>query len=236
MSKSTGSILAACVLVSPLMAWAETPVERGEYLVRGPMGCGNCHTPQGPEGPDMSMELAGGQLVIDDATMKAWSANITPGGEIAGWSDADLARAIREGIRPDGTLIGPPMPFTFYRHLSDTDLAAIVAFLRTLEPIENDVAEIGLQLPAAAGLGAAGGACRGNPARADRGIRRLYGRAGRALPRMPHADRAAGADDRHRPRAGRFRVSRTLGRCRFRRTSPRARMGWRITPTTRSRR
>lgn len=35
-------------------AVAETPVERREYLVRGPMGCGNCHTPQGPEGPDES--------------------------------------------------------------------------------------------------------------------------------------------------------------------------------------
>ena len=55
---------ALCGLAS--IAAAETPVERGEYLVRGPMSCGNCHTPQGPEGPDMTKELAGGQLVIDD--------------------------------------------------------------------------------------------------------------------------------------------------------------------------
>jgi len=130
-------ILAVAICGVACVASAETPLERGEYLVRGPMGCGNCHTPQGPDGPDMSMELAGGQLVVDDAAMKAYSANITPGGEIAGWSDAELARAIREGIRPDGTLIGPPMPFTFYRHISDTDLAAIVAFLRTVPPVEN---------------------------------------------------------------------------------------------------
>ena len=119
------------------LALAETPAERGEYLVRGPMGCGNCHTPQGPDGPDMAKELAGGQLVIDDEMMKAYTANITPGGAIAGWSDAELARAIREGIRPDGSLIGPPMPFPLYRKLSDTDVTAIVAFLRTLPPVEN---------------------------------------------------------------------------------------------------
>ena len=130
--------LAGALGVAAGAAMAETPLERGEYLVRGPMGCGNCHTPQGPNGPDMSLDLAGGQVLIDDETMKAISANITPAGPVGQWSDAELARAIREGIRPDGTLIGPPMPFTFYRNLSDTDLAAIVAYMRTLAPIEND--------------------------------------------------------------------------------------------------
>jgi mono/diheme cytochrome c family protein len=126
---------------------AETPVERGEYLVRGPMGCGNCHTLQGPEGPDMSKELAGGMLVIDDAMMQAYSSNISPAGAVGQWSDAELARAIREGIRPDGTLIGPPMPFVFYRDLSDTDLAAIVAFLRTLPAIANDAPKSVYNIP-----------------------------------------------------------------------------------------
>lgn len=119
------------------LAMAETPIERGEYLVRGPMGCGNCHTPQGPVGPEAGKELAGGLLVVDDAMMQAWSANITPGGAVAGWSDAELARAIREGIRPDGSLIGPPMPFSLYRGLSDSDVAAVVAFLRTVPAVEN---------------------------------------------------------------------------------------------------
>ncbi|MBP7001266.1 c-type cytochrome [Amaricoccus sp.] len=129
------------------MAAAETPVERGEYLVRGPMGCGNCHTPQGPDGPDMAKELAGGQTVIDDQMMTAVSANITPASEVGSWSDAELARAIREGIRPDGTLIGPPMPFTFYRQLGDEDLAAIVAFLRTVPPVENTPAKSAYHIP-----------------------------------------------------------------------------------------
>lgn len=127
----------ACAALCVGAAVAETPEERGAYLVQGPMSCGNCHTAQGPDGPDMTRELAGGGPVIDDATMTAYAPNITPAGEIGGWTDAELARAIREGIRPDGRLLGPPMPFGLYRNLSDTDLAAIVAFLRTLKPVEN---------------------------------------------------------------------------------------------------
>lgn len=132
-------------LAGPLAA--ETPLERGEYLVRGPMSCGNCHTPQGPQGPDMTLELAGGGPVIDDDAMTAYPPNITPAGAVGGWSDAELARAIREGIRPDGSLIGPPMPFGLYKDLSDTDLAAIVAFLRTLKPIDHTVPKSVYRVP-----------------------------------------------------------------------------------------
>src|SRR6056297_126514 len=51
------SLAAAFATAAP--ALAEVSLERGEYLVRGPAGCGNCHTPQGPEGPDMANELGG---------------------------------------------------------------------------------------------------------------------------------------------------------------------------------
>ncbi|SLN55617.1 Alcohol dehydrogenase cytochrome c subunit precursor [Pseudoruegeria aquimaris] len=124
--------------LSGVAALAETPVERGAYLVRGIAGCGNCHTPFGPEGPDMGKELAG-RLVEQNEMFTAIAPNITPAGRVAGWSDAELARAIREGIRPDGSLIGPPMPYAMYRGLGDEDLAAIVAFLRTVPAVENEV-------------------------------------------------------------------------------------------------
>lgn len=130
-------LLILVLLGSTSVCLAETPVERGEYLVRGIAGCGNCHTPLGPDGPVMDMELTG-RLVDQNEAFTAIAANLTPAGPTADWSDAELKRAIREGIRPDGTIIGPPMPFTMYRGLSDTDLDAIVAFLRTLPPIEND--------------------------------------------------------------------------------------------------
>lgn len=116
---------------------ADPSLERGEYLVQGPMGCGNCHTPQGPNGPEMDKDLSG-QVVDDSEMVTAISANITPGGAVAGWSDAELARAIREGIRPDGSLIGPPMPFTFYRNLGDDDVASIVMYLRTVPAVDRD--------------------------------------------------------------------------------------------------
>lgn len=131
---------------------ADAQLERGEYLVRGIMGCGNCHTPMGPDGPVAGMELAG-RLVDKNPMFTAIAPNITPASRIADWSDAELARAIREGIRPDGSVIGPPMPFTFYRGISDSDLAAVVAFLRVIEPVENDpgASEYAIPLPPAYG-------------------------------------------------------------------------------------
>ncbi|MBX3577689.1 MAG: cytochrome C [Rhizobiaceae bacterium] len=128
------------------LASAETLVERGEYLVRGPAGCGNCHTPIGPNGFVMEQELAG-RLVEDIEPFTAYSANLTPAGPIAQWSDAELAKAIREGIRPDGSLIGPPMPFAMYKGLGDEDLNAIVAFLRTLPAVENEVPASTYRIP-----------------------------------------------------------------------------------------
>ncbi len=107
----------------------------------------------GPAGFVMEQEMAG-RLVEDTPWMfTAWAPNITPGARIAEWSDAELARAIREGIRPDGSLIGPPMPFSMYRGLGDEDLAAVVAFLRTLPAVGNELpaSEYHVPLPPAYG-------------------------------------------------------------------------------------
>jgi mono/diheme cytochrome c family protein len=128
------------------MAEAGPTLERGEYLVRGPAGCGNCHTPLGPEGPVMDQELSG-RLVIELPEFTAVAPNITPASRIAEWTDAELARAIREGIRPDGTVIGPPMPFSVYRGLSDDDLGSVVMFLRTLEPVANETPPSTYRIP-----------------------------------------------------------------------------------------
>lgn len=129
------AILSA-ILMMGSAAIAEPSLERGEYLVRGPGGCGNCHTPIGPQGPEMTLELTG-RVVEDIEPFRAVAPNLTPAGRIADWSDAELAKAIREGLRPDGTLIGPPMPFTMYRGLSDDDLSSIVMFLRSLPATES---------------------------------------------------------------------------------------------------
>lgn len=130
-------LLAVLAVSFPFAGLAEPNLERGEYLVRGPAACGNCHTPQGPNGPDMSNEL-GGMMVEKNDMMEAWAVNITPGSRVADWSDEELARAIREGIRPDGTVIGPPMPIGLYRGLSDDDLMSMVMFLRTVPASTNE--------------------------------------------------------------------------------------------------
>ncbi len=134
------------------LAWAEPSVERGEYLVRGPAGCGNCHTPIGPDGFVMDQEL-GGRLVEQNEMFTAIAPNITPGSRVAGWSDAELGRAIREGLRPDGSLIGPPMPYAMYRGLSDDDVASMVMFLRTVPAVDTDpgASQYNIPLPPAYG-------------------------------------------------------------------------------------
>ncbi|MDB5642467.1 MAG: cytochrome [Hyphomicrobiales bacterium] len=131
LSTTTLALLAGLSLAS-----AETPVERGEYLVRGIMGCGDCHTPRtNPPGP----YLSGGNKQFAG---QANSANITPDVEtgIGGWSDEQIIRAMRDGKRPDGSTIGPPMPVRDYRGVSDDDMKAVVAFLRTVPPVKNKVA------------------------------------------------------------------------------------------------
>jgi mono/diheme cytochrome c family protein len=139
-----GLALAGVVSAAPIAA--ETLAERGAYLVRGIMGCGNCHTPMDPQGFVEGQELAG-RLVEDIEPFTAYAPNITPASRVASWSDAELGRAIREGIRPDGSVIGMPMPFAVYRGIGDDDLAAIVAFLRTLPSVEHDVPESEYRIP-----------------------------------------------------------------------------------------
>ncbi|MAQ83456.1 MAG: cytochrome C [Maritimibacter sp.] len=139
-------LAAVCFAATAGTAIAEPSVERGEYLVRGPMGCGNCHTPMGPEGYVPDMELAG-RLVEQNDMFTAIAPNITPAGPVGDWSDEDLARAIREGIRPDGSIIGPPMPFVFYRGIGDDDLMSVVMFLRTVPGVDNDAGKSTYNIP-----------------------------------------------------------------------------------------
>lgn len=125
---------------------AEPTLERGTYLVEGPAACGNCHSPMGPEGPLPDMHLSG-RLVEETPDFTAIAPNITPANRVAEWSDAELARAIREGIRPDGSVIGPPMPIPLYRGLSDDDVMSMVIYLRQVPAVENDPGESRYDIP-----------------------------------------------------------------------------------------
>jgi mono/diheme cytochrome c family protein len=68
--------------------------------------------------------------------------NITPDVEtgIGSWSDDEIARAIREGVRKDGTALFPLMPYEDFAALDDEDVKSVVVFLRTIPPVKNVVA------------------------------------------------------------------------------------------------
>lgn len=148
------AVLAAAAVVCSVRApaHASDPVlERGRYLVRGVAACGNCHTPQTPDGPDQSRELAGGPPLVEPGVFKVFAPNITPDPEtgIGAWSDEEIVRAVREGKRPDGRTLGPPMPYRLYRSISDEDMRAIVAHLRSVPAVRQETPppEYGFPLP-----------------------------------------------------------------------------------------
>jgi len=86
-------------------------------------------------------------LVEETPEFTAIAPNITPASRVSEWSDAELARAIREGIRPDGSVIGPPMPIPLYRGLSDEDVMSMVIDLRQVPAVENDPGESRYDIP-----------------------------------------------------------------------------------------
>ena len=132
----------SCVLVACSGApEQEALLARGEYLVNGIVACGNCHTPRNADATtNTDMRLAGG-FVIEEPGFRAYAPNITQDHEpgIGAWREEEIMRAIREGVRRDGTIIGPPMPIPSYRGMSDSDVRAIVAYLRTVTPVRNSV-------------------------------------------------------------------------------------------------
>jgi len=137
------------VIATVCAAHAETPLERGTYLMHGIVACGNCHTPKGPDFKPLIDQELGGGFVIEAPVFRAVASNITPDKEtgIGGWTDDQIVEAIRNGTRPDGTTIGPPMPIAFYRDMSDGDVKAIVAYLRAVKPVQNKVERSSYKIP-----------------------------------------------------------------------------------------
>jgi mono/diheme cytochrome c family protein len=154
MKFSYKSIFSSVALWSIAVLWignvqAQTPIERGTYLMQTIAACGNCHTPQGPEGPIPGREMAGMADFFEIPEFTIHSPNITPDPEtgIGNWTDAQIITAIREGRRPDGSMIGPIMPIGLYRDISDTDVQAIVAYLRQVPPVRHEVPRSVFNIP-----------------------------------------------------------------------------------------
>jgi mono/diheme cytochrome c family protein len=117
-------------------------VKRGDYLVNGVLTCGNCHTPKGPTGDIMDKAFSGG-LSWDEPPFKVTAPNITQDKEtgIGNYTDAELKTVLRKGIKRNGVPVAMVMPSGFYEIMTDRDLDAVIAYLHTLKPISNKVAD-----------------------------------------------------------------------------------------------
>jgi cytochrome c553 len=149
-----GILAVGIITAAPAVAQSNR-VERGRYLVEVACFCGVCHNTRDANGQMIpGMELAGGRVLnlkdfrlvlsnIPPGDIRAIGSNITPDPEtgIGRWTDAQIVTALREGRRPDGSLIGPPMPIRVYRGISDDDMMAIVAYLRQVPAVHHSITE-----------------------------------------------------------------------------------------------
>jgi mono/diheme cytochrome c family protein len=136
------AFLTASVLALPSIAAAETPTQRGQYLVTI-SGCNDCHTPGYLFGkPDMERFLGGSDVGFEIPGQGVFVApNITPDKEtgIGSWTPEQITAALQAGIRPDGRMLAPIMPWHAFAHLTKDDAQAIVAYLQSVQPVKNKV-------------------------------------------------------------------------------------------------
>jgi mono/diheme cytochrome c family protein len=136
------SIIFASLAAFPLATRAETPVERGQYLVTI-AGCNDCHTPGALFGnPDKARLLAGSDVGFGDPGSGVWvGQNLTPDKEtgLGGWTSDQIVTAITTGKIPDGRTLSPIMPWPALSKLTHDDALAIAAYLKSLPAVKNAV-------------------------------------------------------------------------------------------------
>jgi mono/diheme cytochrome c family protein len=144
--------LMAAVLVAAI-AWscssseksATTEASLAENLARGraitySSGCVDCHTPGTFYGaPDTTRYLSGSELGWEGPWGVTYPRNLTPDTEtgIGSWTEEQIINAVRTGIRPDGTMLLPPMPWPAYSHMSDADAKALAAYLKSIPAVKH---------------------------------------------------------------------------------------------------
>jgi mono/diheme cytochrome c family protein len=116
-------------------------IERGRYLVHGPAHCATCHSTNDRKHPEKikDSKLQGGLEFAMGPLGTRYARNLTPDKDtgIGNLSDADLARTLRAGVMHDGEL-------SFFMRfaassLADEDIVAVISYLRSLEPVKNEV-------------------------------------------------------------------------------------------------
>ncbi len=127
-------------------------IKRGEYLANHVTGCMDCHAVRdwskfsGP--PEPGTQGKGGDKFGREIGFpgNVYAKNITPAA-IGTWTDGELIRAITQGVNKDGEALFPLMPYLGLNHLAKEDLYSIVAYIRSLQPMENEIPERELDFP-----------------------------------------------------------------------------------------
>ncbi len=129
------------VAVGNVWAAESTLITKGRYVFALAGGCG-CHTAEG--GPT---NAGGRPLKTPFGTF--YGTNITPEPihGIGKWSDKQLIDGIRLGVRPDGSVMSPVMPYPAFNRMSDEDVTALVAYLRTLPAVARENQAHKLSIP-----------------------------------------------------------------------------------------
>lgn len=142
---------------------------RGRYLAAQAGVCLECHTPSNAPGSaeprDLDRAFWGGQE-FNFGPSPVFSRNLTPHATgLAGWTKADIVKALKEGVNPDDHMLCPPMPsgpMGAFAGLTDDDASDIAAYLLSLEPAENEMPMCTLGMtPGGGGEGGMGGAGTG---------------------------------------------------------------------------
>jgi len=126
-------------------------IERGKYLANHVTVCMDCHSTRDWTkfaGPMKGNPGGGGELFNEEMGFPGniFAANITPY-SLGEWTDGEVFRAITTGVDKDGKALFPVMPYKNYGHMDQEDLYSIIAYIRSLQPIENVVPERKLSFP-----------------------------------------------------------------------------------------
>lgn len=138
-SRLSAALATVICLTGPATA-DEAQIARGEYLV-AISGCTDCHTPGHFLGqPDASRYLAGSDVGFEIPGLGTfYGPNLTPDPEtgLGGWTEAEIIDAFTTGVRPDGRVLAPVMPWMGYSRFTPEDASAIAAYLISLPPVAN---------------------------------------------------------------------------------------------------
>ncbi len=140
--------LLACARAAPPAPASPGEVERGAYLTEHLLQCFSCHgeLDTGAYSYPVKAGTRGKGVCHSNESGTFCTPNLTPAA-LSSWSDDEIVEAIRNGVAKGGRRLTDQMPSAIYRTLGDEDVRAVVAYLRSLPPIEQSLPKNTLELP-----------------------------------------------------------------------------------------